>query len=399
MQPGTEQFSSRPCPICNNIQVNILHTQRFASQFDGCLLEGYPVVVCKSCGFGFADQIPEQVILDHYYAQLSKYEKESTQNEDSIFDVERFASISTMVEKHTRNRQDHILDIGCATGGLLSSLKKRGLYNINGLDPSPGCARFAFDLYGIQVQVGPIWELEKSIRQFDFVILAGVLEHIRDVNRALKIIRAILAPEGRILIEVPDATRFAEFPDAPFQQFSVEHINFFSPVSLRNLVEINGFAMLEIQRVIRWQSAGNAMPQVLAVFKKVSVPPSFIKDQETLPGLEAYIRLSEKVDQTIKQGIDELVLEKTPLLVWGTGTHTLRLMVEGNLAQANIQGFVDSNPKYQGMTLEGIPVFAPSEICHHPEAILISSRVYQDEIERTIRQDLGMKNLIIKLYG
>ncbi len=43
-------------------------------------------------------------------------------------------------------------------------------------------------------------------------------------------------------MEVPDATRFAMSPDAPFQEFSIEHINYFTPVSLVNLMGRYGFS-------------------------------------------------------------------------------------------------------------------------------------------------------------
>jgi predicted SAM-dependent methyltransferase len=39
----------------------------------------------------------------------------------------------------------------------------------------------------------------------------------------------ILAPTGKIYIAVPDASQYINGEDAPFQEFSIEHINFFGP--------------------------------------------------------------------------------------------------------------------------------------------------------------------------
>jgi len=48
-------------------------------------------------------------------------------------------------------------------------------------------------------------------------------------------------------IEVPDASIYYKGEDAPFQEFSPEHINFFGPDSLRNLMITNGFTPISFR--------------------------------------------------------------------------------------------------------------------------------------------------------
>jgi len=57
----------RPCPICDGAQSRLLHRQCFAQLDGGGLLDGYDVVVCRQCGFAFADGIPGQEFFDTYY--------------------------------------------------------------------------------------------------------------------------------------------------------------------------------------------------------------------------------------------------------------------------------------------------------------------------------------------
>ena len=389
----------RSCPVCESLETVHYRHHQFSDSFDGSLLSSYDVVACQECGFGFADHIPPQSVIDQYYASFSKYEQGYIGGSGSSYDTKRFQAISDSIVQTLPSMQSSVLDIGCATGELLGILKGRGCPNVIGLDPSPNCSLTAERLYGVQVQTGNIFEFQAFENKFEYVIMIGVLEHIHDLAIAFKQLKEILSPFGRILIEVPDVTRFANYPDAPFQQFSTEHIDFFSPVSLENLLGVNGFRQISFERFERPQSASTIMPVIIGVYE-ISSDHTFQirKDNETGSALEQYIYQSMTTDEEIKESIATLVKDRTSVIIWGVGTHTLRLLCESQLSEGKITAFVDSNPKYWGMELKGIPVLAPQAIQDRGEVILISSRVHQDAIERIIRDDLRMQNKIIKLY-
>ncbi|GAG62719.1 unnamed protein product, partial [marine sediment metagenome] len=209
----------------------------------------------------------------------------------------------------------------------------------------------------------------------------------------------MLSYGGSVYVEVPDTTRFARCLDAPFQQFSVEHINFFSVISLANLMQSNDFIQVFCQQDAREQSHDTMMPVISAIFRKEgprSLSP--VRDVETEQGLAKYICQSQQVDDHIRQTIDNIVVSDRPIIVWGVGTHTLRLLATSRLKEANICVFVDSNPKYQGKQLNGIPIIAPTNLKDRSEPILISSRVFQQDIKRQIRDELKCNNELILLY-
>ena len=112
-------------------------------------------------------------------------------------------------------------------------------------------------------------------------------------------------------------------------------------------------------------------------------PRPICRDAESEAAVRRYVSESAAVDRRIQAVIGPLAASRQPILVWGTGTHTLRLLAGGGLDDANIVAFVDSNPRYHGRTLAGRPVIAPAELAGRKEAILISSRGFQREIERT----------------
>jgi SAM-dependent methyltransferase len=235
------QESKRQCPICNSNNKKLVFRQKFSTLSDGSLLTGYDVTVCQDCGFAFADNIPEQSVFDTYYQNMSKYEYQDSGGKESEFDLMRFHLYLNTIKPYLPSTKASILDVGCATGRLLSLFKEGGYENVKGLDPSPLCSEMAAKLYGIFVQTGNLWDIEISQNPFDCIILSGVLEHIRDLNRTLSKLASMLSVDGLVFIDVPDASRFSGYTDAPFQQFSTEHINFFSPVSLSNLMRSFGF--------------------------------------------------------------------------------------------------------------------------------------------------------------
>jgi SAM-dependent methyltransferase len=397
------RYAKRACAVCGSIVSKLLFRQTFSEMSSGSLLQGYDVVVCKECGFGFADHIPNQADFDAHYRDMSKYEYQDQGGKETRYDLARFRAMSDTIISFLPDASARLLDVGCATGRLLALFKEKGYGNVIGLDPSPVCAQAAQRLYGIPVATGAVSEIAEVMaaeHPFDGVILSGVLEHIRDVEPALERMRDLLADGGLIFVEVPDATDFARWPDAPFQEFSTEHINFFSATSLENLMRRYGLVKVLSQQISRDQTFGTVMPVVTAICRKEAniQPTTPVRDPETERGLGDYIRKSQEVEDRIQQIIDALVESAKPIIVWGVGTHTLHLLTTSRLLQANIRAFVDSNPRYQGRQLNNLAILAPGDLRNRTEAILISSRVFQPVIERQIRKDLRLSNEVIKLY-
>jgi SAM-dependent methyltransferase len=378
----------------------VLFTQHFSVIEGGSLLDGYDVVVCEECGFGFAYNIPGQDAFDAYYRDLSKYEYEEKGGLESEFDFSRFEEISRTITSFLSDKRARILEIGCATGGLLSLLKKAGFENILGIDPSPACSRTAERLYGIRVLTNSLSHVEIPEGSIDFIVMVGVLEHVRDLENTLRKLWRTLSSDGHIYILVPDASRYKEGEDAPFQEFSVEHINFFSPISLKNLLQRSGFTEVLMRQDIFQVNPRTTTPVIQSIFRRLRGPDQaqMVHDSVTEEGLVKYIDQSRRIDKSVRDLIDKMVSRDQPILVWGTGAHTLRLLATSRLAEARIEAFVDSNPKYQGKKLNGIPIIGPAQVQDSTLPILISSRVYQDEIEDLIRHRLGLANEIVKLY-
>jgi SAM-dependent methyltransferase len=390
----------RACPVCGAADPRIVFRQDFATVEMATPVAGYDVAVCHRCGGAYADGIPDQAAFDRYYREMSKYEYAQRDGAESEYDTRRLELIAGIVAPHVPSSRARILDVGCASGRLLASLRDRGFANVAGLDPSPACAATAKRLYGIDVRTMTLGEMAQSGERFDVVIMVGVLEHLRDLDSAFDQLRGVLTDRGLLYVEVPDVTAFADWPNAPYQDFSTEHINFFSPISLTNLMARHGFTRTFLEQNHRDQSYKTVMSNISAVFRLDSPAgqPTIEVDRDSAAGLDRYLRQCASDDARLRGIIDALADSGRPIVVWGVGTHTTRLMATSRLAQANIQAFIESNSRYHGKTLDGRPILAPSALKERREAVLISSRVFQQEIADQIRA-LGCPNDLITLYN
>jgi len=140
-------------------------------------------------------------------------------------------------------------------------------------------------------------------------------------------------------------------------------------------------------------------PCTYGIFEKRTGPAAMEFDAQTESGLQAYVEGCMGEDARIRSAIRQSLFPGERMIVWGVGTHTLRLLATGGFDPARIALFVDTNPKYQRQQLRGVPIVAPDELKTRPEPILISSRSSQQAIHDQIRIVLGLQNPLILLYG
>lgn len=392
-------LSSRPCPVCNGQDAEVLFRQDFSAYSAGALMEHYDLALCRRCGAGYADGVPPQPVFDRYYAEMSKYEFNASAGAVDPTSAARYREVVDLLEPFV-GRDSRIADVGCANGGLLGEFKRRGFEHVTGFDPAPASAQAAAHFYGVPVQTATIADLATVRERFDLIILTGVMEHVRDVDASLDLLIPLLNPGGLLYVEVPDASRYDRWFSAPYQFLSMEHVNFFAPRSLQNLLARRGLETVFVRRVTRYLSPRAVEPAAAGLFRRGDAlrpaPPEH--DEETAPALRRYLASSHALEERVLGTIRELVGSQVPLAVWGAGTHTLRLLKVSDLARANLVAFLDSNQRYQGKTLGGVPILAPEAFDRPDAAVLISSHAAEEEIKTRIERDLCWPNRIVRLY-
>lgn len=104
---------------------------------------------------------------------------------------------------------DAALDLGCGTGVMLPALLER-FSRVAGVDLSPDMIRAvpAPVAERAELAVAPMERIPFDDNTFDAVVCRGALHHAADLSAALREIRRVLRPGGRLLLSEPCADSF-----------------------------------------------------------------------------------------------------------------------------------------------------------------------------------------------
>ena len=159
------------------------------------------------------------------------------------------ARILSMVDK---DRQE-ILDLGCGAGFLAEALAVRG-NRVIGVDVrrAEGVESRVARFMQVDLDRDPIlWTGER----FPFIVLADVLEHLREPGSLLEQCRDLLADDGRLIVSVPNVAHwsvrlpllFGRFVYAGRGILDRTHLRFFTLRSIRDALERGGFVVEGIE--------------------------------------------------------------------------------------------------------------------------------------------------------
>jgi len=232
------------------------------------------------------------------------------------------------------------------------------------------------------------------------VILSHVLEHLQDVSLGLGNAMRLLRTGGILYVEVPDATRYAACLVAPFQDFNTEHLNHFGPTSLRSLLERMGLEVLLVERKMIEAAPGIPYPAVYGIARRgngfPAKPPPLRRDNELRRAITEYVYRSAHLLARLDAGLASLVERGEPVLLWGVGQLTLKLLAMTRLANVPLRAFIDTDRRYHGMTVRGVPVLSPAAASEYADPILIGTLLHADAIVAQM-QAMGLGNAILRL--
>ncbi|MBF0312745.1 MAG: class I SAM-dependent methyltransferase [Oligoflexia bacterium] len=115
--------------------------------------------------------------------------------------------ITTTFAQSTRERPLEILEIGSGTGGNLKMLDEFGC--VSAIEPDPDALKFSKEksqqLKNFKsIHSGSLpHQLALTQERFDLILLCDVLEHVQEDAAALMAIRALLRPQGVLIVTVP----------------------------------------------------------------------------------------------------------------------------------------------------------------------------------------------------
>ena len=173
-------------------------------------------VTCAQCGMVYVTPRPSQEQMAQFYSSHYRtqhliplpYQGKMAQPGTPEFDlaIQERGENQADLALYAGNTQpgERVLDVGCRRGVSLRAMKKKVDIEAYGIEPGETDAAIAAER-GIHMHVGVLETFEPGDLQFDQVQMFHVLEHLHDPLDCLIRLRSLLKPNGRLIIEVPDA--------------------------------------------------------------------------------------------------------------------------------------------------------------------------------------------------
>lgn len=216
------------CPLCSE------DNSRFERR-----LAGFTIFQCRECGFVFVNPQPPQEELDAMYGQLSE---ESRKLHLILTGEQVFGYDRTLERLEALCPGRKLLDVGCAAGFFIERACQRG-WNASGIEPSPWAEHAARERSFMNVGTGRLEDSNYAASSFDCITAFQVLEHLQRPAKLVNDIHRLLVPGGVFYADVPNfrsLTILLGVDDFELNR-PPGHLNYFTPNSLKNLLQRAGF--------------------------------------------------------------------------------------------------------------------------------------------------------------
>ena len=238
----------RRCPSC-----------RSESRRKKCKIKESTLYQCRDCRLKYLDpclgpeamkQIYEsdQSLLEMHDFHEGYYDYGDLRTRSKT--LKDFKRGLSLLEKRL-SRKGKILDVGFGNGFFLAAAQEAG-WEVRGIDPSAMNCETAKKKFGLDLERGSLEEFSPS-ELFDAISFWDVLEHLPDPSQVLQKARALLKPEGVLMIGIPNdrslLTALASLLGRlgmrkPIRKiYFLEHVCYYSLPSLTFLLERNGFLL------------------------------------------------------------------------------------------------------------------------------------------------------------
>lgn len=219
------------CPVCLNKKNQIIYQRG-----------NFQIIQCRQCGFAWLIPYLDQKEVNKIYQK--DYFKEKGESFYFADAKKKYDSIKKYIVD-----KKNILDYGCGLGQFIYYLKKNN-YTPFGYDLSSYAAAYARKKYQVKAISVPLRKDIYKKNFFDAITCFDVLEHALDFKKIIEYFSFWLKSGGFLFITTPNIDSFERkllgrfwygFTKIP------EHINYFSPKSIKLILERNNLRIIKIQ--------------------------------------------------------------------------------------------------------------------------------------------------------
>lgn len=186
--------------------------------------------------------------------------------------IDYFRNERKALSIHIPEGRHRILDVGCGAGNFGAYLKSSGkAVQVYGIELIPEAAtEAATNLDGVKCADLDTLDLprlhqEWQQQEFDYIVFADVLEHVKDPWAVLDTFRSWLAPNGKVIISIPNVRHWSviiplilrgrwDYQDSGIMDRT--HLRFFTRSTAREMVQRSDYNIISVSPLIggRWKT-------------------------------------------------------------------------------------------------------------------------------------------------
>ena len=202
-------YRIRECPLCGGQDfVPLLRARDYLYGNSG----EYTQSQCRQCTLAFLDPMYEEAELatfypNDYYAFADRF---TAARPDPSFKAKIWKLVGPrdhVTKDPTFEKPGKMLDIGCGAGWFIFQMRERG-WDVKGVEPNAAAADYGRSEKGLDIFPGLLMDAKFPAESFDYVRLNHSFEHMEHPNQILDEIDRILAPNGKLMIGIPNRDSF-----------------------------------------------------------------------------------------------------------------------------------------------------------------------------------------------
>ena len=223
------------CPVCNS-----------DTTAGYCPVNGYDSRRCTSCGHIFVENAVESVgaelygrkFYENYMSGMGYHE---AYRKYLLADFRK--KISLM--RTFLDEDSSVLEVGCGPGYFAEMMESEG-YEVTGVELNNGCINYAkeHNISFTNFVCEDISRSDSSIsgKQYDSVVSWATIEHVRDVNEYVQLLKRYTVSKGYIFVDTGVVNRLVLAFDSGYTSwlFPPYHLHVFSEGSLKRIMRNNG---------------------------------------------------------------------------------------------------------------------------------------------------------------
>ncbi len=270
-----------------------------------------------------------------------------------------------------------IIEIGCGKGEYMSYMEKTGamVYGLEHLQDSVNKGRAE----GHEIFQGFLENEEYQIplAPYDGFYIMNFLEHIPNPGDFLRGIINNLGDGAVGIVEVPNFDMMLK--KSLYSEFIQDHLSYFTEDTVRNLLERNGFQVLNCESI--WHD------YILSVTVK----------KRLFAQVEGFIRKQEDLKEEIRMFLDQQKKNGKRVAAWGAGHQALANLSLLDMAE-DIEYVIDSADFKQNRYTPAthIPIVAPDRLLSgEVQVVIIMAAGFSQEIKQIMNEKFPKVDKVI----